>query len=216
MDLIRQFVDLLLHLDQHLGESIAQYQEWTYAIAFAVIFLEALPLLTPLLPGGALLLAAGSFAARGSLSMPPLVASLALASVFGDTVNYWTGRWLGPHLFRKHGARFFDHRNIERAHVFFARYGPATLLIARFLPFIRTLAPILAGVGTMPYRRFFLFNAAGGVAWTLVFLYLGYFFGHIPWVRNHMTLVILATVLLPALPVAIGIIRRRRHRRTAP
>jgi membrane-associated protein len=139
MDLIRQFVDMLLHLDQHLGEIIAQYQAWTYAIVFAVIFLETLPPLTPLLPGGALLLAAGSFAAKGSLSMPLLVASLAVASVVGDTVNYWTGRWLGPHVFRKHGARFFDHRNIERAHAFYARYGPVTLLLARFLPFIRTL-----------------------------------------------------------------------------
>jgi membrane-associated protein len=209
MELIHAAVDLFLHLDRHLAEVIATYGVWTYLILFAVVFLETGVVATPFLPGDSLLFAAGTFAALGSIDLGLVILLLTVAAILGDTVNYWIGRKVGPRVFREN-VRFLNRRHLERTHAFYEKHGGKTIVIARFLPIIRTFAPFVAGIGTMSYRRFLLYNVVGGAVWVVGFVLLGYFFGNLPVVRENFSLVILAIIVLSVMPVVIELMRHRR------
>lgn len=209
MDWILTFLDFFLHLDRHLNEVIKDYGTWTYLILFIIIFCETGLVVTPILPGDSLLFAAGTFAALGALNPHWLFLLLALAAVAGDTVNYWIGDWVGPKVFHKEDVRFFKKEYLIRTHEFYERHGGKTIIIARFIPIIRTFAPFVAGIGEMTYFRFLSYNLIGGVIWIAAFVYGGYFFGNIPVVRKHFTLVILAIIFVSVLPGIIEFLRRR-------
>lgn len=211
MGFLADVVDFVLHIDVHLSELIRDFGPWTYVILFLIITGETGLVIAPLLPGDSLLFAAGSFAARGDLNLWVIYGSLMIAAVLGDALNYSIGRYLGPKLFRKEeGSRFFKKENLERTHQFFEKYGGATIIIARFLPIVRTFAPFVAGMGRMGYPRFFTYNVVGGVAWVALFASAGYFFANLPFVKNHFTLVIVAIVLVSVIPAVAELIRRRR------
>ena len=212
MDLLQAAVDLFLHLDRHLAGVISTYGAWTYLILFLVVFLETGIVATPFLPGDSLLFAAGTFAALGSLDVAFLILLLSAAAILGDTVNYWIGRKVGPRVFREN-VRFLNRRHLERTHAFYEKHGGKTIVIARFVPIIRTFAPFVAGIGTMSYGKFLFYNVFGGVLWVVLFVLSGYFFGSIPVVKNNFSLVIVAIIILSVLPIVIEWIR---HRRRAP
>jgi membrane-associated protein len=209
MDLILQLFDFIMHIDVHLDGIIRGYGAWTYGILFLIIFCETGLVVMPLLPGDSLLFAAGAFAARGSLNPLMLFGLLAVAAVLGDSVNYGIGNYLAPRAQR--GFRFIRKEHLDRTHAFYEKHGGKTIVFARFMPIIRTIAPFVAGVGAMDYRRFAVYNIAGGISWISLFVFGGYFFGTIPAVEENFTLVIMAIILLSILP---GIIEFIRHRRT--
>lgn len=208
MELIGTFVQYFLHLDQHLGQVIEAYGFWTYLILFVIIFCETGLVVTPILPGDSLLFAAGTFAAIGALRPEVLFLLLGLAAVAGDSVNYSIGYTIGPRVF-KEDYRYLKREYLERTHEFYERHGGKTIIIARFMPIIRTFAPFVAGVGAMTYPRFLAYNVIGGVAWIGLFVYGGYFFGNIPVVKRNFTLVIMGIIIVSILP---GIIEFVRHR----
>ncbi len=210
MDILKTFIDILLHLDQHLDWVIRTYGIWTYAILFIIIFCETGFVVTPFLPGDSLLFASGTFIALGSLDMVWLTGSLSLAAVAGDTVNYWIGHAMGPKVFTRENSRFLNKQHLERTHRFYQKYGGKTIILARFVPIIRTFAPFVAGIGEMAYSRFIAFNVIGGVAWIFFFVLAGYFFGNIPFVRNHFFSVILAIIFISVLPMIIELWRQRK------
>jgi membrane-associated protein len=210
MDFLSNIVDFVLHLDVHLSQLITDFGPWIYVILFLVITGETGLVIAPLLPGDSLLFAAGIFAARGDLNIWVVFLSLSVAAVLGDALNYAVGRYLGPKIFRKEGSRFFKKENLERTHTFFERYGPATIIIARFLPIVRTVAPFVAGMGRMGYPRFLTYNVIGGVGWVAVFTFVGYFFANIAFVKDHFPVVIIAIVLVSLVPAVAEVIRRRR------
>jgi membrane-associated protein len=209
MDLILQFVDIVLHLDRHLSTVIQDYGVWTYLILFLIIFCETGLVVTPILPGDSLLFAAGTFAARGALDVGLVLLLLSLAAVAGDTLNYAIGYRVGPQVFRKEGVRFLNREYLDRTHRFYERYGAKTIVIARFVPVIRTFAPFVAGIGRMSYARFVTYNVAGGVGWILSLVLGGYAFGNIPVVKQNFTLVIFAIIVLSVLPGVIEYLRQR-------
>ena len=209
MDLLTQAVDLFLHLDRHLVELIQAYGTWTYLIVFLVVFCETGLVVTPFLPGDSLLFALGALAAKGALELEWLVVLLAAAAILGDTVNYWTGRWVGPRVFREK-FRFLNREHLDRTHRFYEKHGGKTIVLARFVPIVRTFAPFVAGVGTMSYARFWLYNVAGGVLWVGGFLYSGYWFGNLPVVRENFSMVVLGIVVVSVLPLAYEFLRARR------
>ncbi len=209
MELIRQLLDILLHLDRHLDTIIQQYGVWTYLILFLIIFCETGLVVTPILPGDSLLFAVGTFAARGALDLGLLLVLLSVAAVAGDTVNYAIGYRVGPQIFRKEGVRFLNREYLDRTHRFYERHGAKTIVIARFVPIIRTFAPFVAGVGRMSYARFVTYNVAGGVGWIAALVLGGYLFGNIPVVRQNFTLVIFAIIVLSILPGVIEFLRQR-------
>ncbi len=210
MEFIKSVVDLFLHLDVHLNEIIIQYGAITYAILFAVIFAETGFVLTPFLPGDSLLFAAGTFAAKGSLNENYLFLILALAAIAGDTVNYWIGHIIGPKIFHQEKVRFFKKEYLDRTHKFFERYGGKTIIIARFIPIIRTFAPFVAGIGSMTYPKFILYNIIGAAAWVALLVYAGFYFGNIEFVKNNFSVVIVAIIIISMLP---GLTEYLRHRR---
>ncbi len=213
MDILKTFIDILLHLDQHLDWVIRTYGIWTYAILFIIIFCETGFVVTPFLPGDSLLFASGTFIALGSLDMVWLTGSLSLAAVAGDTVNYWIGHAMGPKVFTRENSRLLNKQHLERTHRFYQKYGGKTIILARFVPIIRTFAPFVAGIGEMAYSRFIAFNVIGGVAWIFFFVLAGYFFGNIPFVRNHFFSVILAIIFISILPMVIELLRQRHSSR---
>lgn len=208
MQLIAQLIDFVLHIDEHLGEIIANYGTWTYFILFAIIFMETGLVVTPFLPGDSLLFAAGAFAATGALDVVFLFVLLAVAAIIGDTVNYWVGNRLGPRVFEE-DVRFFKRAYLVRTQQFYEKHGAKTIFLARFIPIVRTFAPFVAGVGTMPYRTFVVYNVAGALVWTSVFIFAGYFFGNIPVVRENFGLVVIAIILISVLPVGFELLRNR-------
>jgi len=210
MDLIVQFIDIVLHLDVYLDTVIRQYGFWTYLILFLIIFSETGFVVTPFLPGDSLLFAAGALAGIGSLHVGYLFALLSIAAVAGNIVNYQIGYFMGPKVFRKEIGLFFKREYLDRTNRFYARYGAITIVIARFLPIIRTFAPFVAGIGRMAYWRFSLYNVVGSIAWTTVFVIGGYYFGNIPVVKKNFTLVILAIIILSVLPSIIGFLKARK------
>ena len=214
MELIKTFFDIFMHLDKHLGSVIQAYGIWTYLILFLIIFCETGLVVTPILPGDSLLFAAGAFAALGSLDVLWLFVLLTVAAIAGDTLNYSIGSYLGPKVFHKEQVRFLNREYLDRTHRFYERHGGKTIIIARFMPIIRTFAPFVAGIGKMTYLRFIGYNITGGVLWIAVFIFGGYFFGNIPLVKRNFTLVILAIIFLSILPGIIEFARHRLRRQT--
>lgn len=209
MELIGQFIDILLHLDQHLTWVIQNYGTWVYAILFLIIFCETGLVVTPFLPGDSLLFVAGALAATGGIEVQTLFLLLVLAAFLGDNTNYWIGRFFGPKLFGGDQSRLFKRRHLEKTEAFYARHGGKTIIFARFLPIIRTFAPFVAGIGRMRYRRFMVFSLSGGIFWIGFFVFGGYFFGNIPAVKNNLTAVILGIVALSVMPGVFEYLRRR-------
>jgi membrane-associated protein len=208
MELITQLIDFVLHIDEHLGEIIANYGTWTYFILFAIIFMETGLVVTPFLPGDSLLFAAGAIGASGALDVWVLFVLLATAAIVGDTVNYWVGKRLGPRVFED-DVRFFKRAYLVRTQQFYDKHGAKTIFLARFIPIVRTFAPFVAGVGTMRYGKFIVYNVLGAIVWTSVFIFAGYFFGNIPIVRDNFGLVVIAIVLISVLPVGFELVRHR-------
>lgn len=201
VELLRWGFDLLLHLDDELKKIIAQYGVWAHLILFGVIFCETGLVVTPFLPGDSLLFAAGAFAADRSLRLEWLLPLLIIAAIVGDTVNYWMGHWFGDHAFNGK-IPFLKRAHLDKTHQFFEKYGGKTIILARFVPIIRTFAPFVAGMGSMNYRQFLLYNFSGGIAWVLIFVLLGYWFGRWPFVQENFELVMVAIVGLSLLPPA--------------
>jgi membrane-associated protein len=212
MELINKIIDIALHLDRYLSAIIQQYGLWTYAILFAVIFIETGFVVMPFLPGDSLLFAAGTFAALGTLKIGWLIALLAAAAIIGDTVNYWVGHFLGPKVFSKEKARFFKKEHLDRTHAFFEKYGGKTIIIARFVPIVRSFAPLVAGIGRMSYGKFIAYNVIGGVGWVVILTGAGYFFGNIPVVRKNFSLAILAIIALSTVPIVTEYLRHRKKK----
>ena len=215
MELITTFVQYFLHLDQHLNVVIQNYGFWTYLILFLIIFCETGLVVMPILPGDSLLFAAGTFAALGSLRVEVLFVLLGIAAVAGDSMNYAIGHAIGPKVFSQRDTRFFKKEYLDRTHAFYERHGGKTIIIARFMPIIRTFAPFVAGIGSMTYARFIAYNIVGGVAWIGLFVYGGYFFGNIPVVKENFGLVILAIIFLSILPPLYEVARHRWAARRA-
>ncbi|MGE5805513.1 MAG: DedA family protein [Ignavibacteria bacterium] len=209
METIQYLIDLFLHFDKHLNEVIIQYGALTYVILFLIIFAETGLVVTPFLPGDSLIFAAGTFAAIGSFEINLLFVILTAAAILGDTVNYWIGHYIGPKVFHKE-SKYIKKEYLERTHQFYEKYGGKTIIIARFVPIIRTFAPFVAGVGSMTYSKFILYNIGGGVLWVALFAYAGYFFGNIPIIKNNFSFVIIVIIIISILP---GVIEYFRHRK---
>lgn len=212
MEFIGKLIDLFLHLDQHLNDIIGQYGTWTYLILFLIVFCETGLVVTPILPGDSLLFAAGTFAALGSLNVFWLFLLLSIAAIAGDTINYWAGYWVGPKIFHRENVRFLNKKHLERTHGFYEKYGGKTIIIARFIPIVRTFAPFVAGIGRMSYWRFIAYNVVGGVAWVAICVFAGYFFGNLDIVRKNFSLVVIAICLISVLPMLVEYIRHRASR----
>ena len=208
MDLLTNFVDLFLHLDKHLSVVIENFGLWTYLLLFLVIFMETGFVVTPFLPGDSLLFAAGTFAALGSLNVLGLLLLLSAAAILGDTVNYWIGHFVGPKVFHEN-IRFVKREHLERTHEFYEKHGGKTIVLARFIPIIRTFAPFVAGIGRMTYGRFVTYNVVGGIAWVWLFTLGGFFFGNLQVVKDNFTLVILAIIAISLLPALYEVLKAR-------
>lgn len=209
METVQYLIDLFLHLDVHLNEIILNYGFWTYLILFLIIFAETGLVFTPFLPGDSLLFAAGTFAALGSFNLPLLFIILVIAAILGDTVNYWIGNYIGPKIFSQEKIRFLKKEHLQKTHNFYEKHGGKTIIIARFMPIIRTFAPFVAGIGSMTYGHFIAYNVIGGITWVAIFVFGGYFFGNIPFVKSNFSIVILAIILISVLPGVIEFFRQR-------
>jgi membrane-associated protein len=208
LEFFSYLIDLFLHLDTHLHELIINYGTFTYVILFLVIFAETGFVFTPFLPGDSLLFAAGTFAAKDAFDVNLLAILLSFAAILGDTVNYWIGKYIGPKAFQK-DTKLFKKKHLEKTHAFYEKYGGVTIIIARFIPIIRTFAPFVAGIGMMTYSQFLAYNVVGGIIWCVLFIYGGYFFGNIPIVKNNFSIVILVIIFLSILPGIIKLLQVR-------
>lgn len=209
MEFLNAAFDIFLHLDRHMGMLIQNYGVWTYLILFLVIFCETGLVVTPFLPGDSLLFAAGALAAGTALDVGLLFGLLSIAAISGNAVNYWIGYHIGPKIFHKENVRFLNREYLDRTHRFYEKHGGKTIVIARFLPIIRTFAPFVAGLGFMNHWRFSLYNIVAGIAWVGIFVFGGYYFGNLRIVKQNFTFVILAIITVSVLP---GIIEFLRHR----
>jgi membrane-associated protein len=209
MDLVLQFVDIVLHLDKHLALLVQNYGPWIYAILFLIIFSETGFVVTPFLPGDSLLFVAGALAAVGDMDVALLIVVMTAAAILGNTVNYAIGRYLGPKVFQWEDSRFFNKRALEKTHAFYEKHGGKTIVISRFLPLFRTFAPFVAGIAAMTYARFTLYNAAGGAGWVSSLTLAGYWFGNLPVIKNNLTLVIVGIIVVSLVPVFVGYLRHR-------
>ena len=214
MEFITKAIDLFLHLDTHLGDLIQQYGVWTYAILTLVVFCETGLVVTPFLPGDSLLFAAGALAAlpASPLRVEVLFLLLTAAAIAGDTVNYWIGHKVGPRAF-KGDIKFLNPKHLDRTHEFYEKYGGKTIIIARFVPIVRTFAPFVAGIGSMSYGKFILYNVVGGIAWVAICLFGGFFFGNLPFVKENFSVVILAIIFISILPGVYEFVRHRVEKR---
>lgn len=211
MEYLAQVVDLLLHLDQHLTAFLQQHGAWVYVLLFMIVFAETGLVVTPFLPGDSLLFVAGTLAAAGGMDIRLLIVLLTIAAIAGDTVNYWFGNYVGPRVFTSENSRFLNRQHLERTHAFYERHGGKTIVIARFVPIIRTFAPFVAGVGKMPYPRFLAYNVFGGILWVVSLTLAGYYFGNLPFVKNNLTLVILGIIVVSIMPGVVEYLRQRRR-----
>ena len=211
MDMLLNFIDIFIHLDQHLSLLIQSFGGWAYLIVFLVIFCETGLVVTPILPGDSLLFGLGAIAAMGALKVEWLFVMLSIAAIAGDTVNYMIGHYVGPRVFARESGRFFKKEYLERTHRFYGKYGGKTIVIARFVPIIRTFAPFVAGIGSMTYSRFIAYNIVGGISWIALFIFGGYYFGNLSIVKRNFTLVIFAIILISILPGVIEYVRQRRQ-----
>ena len=209
MDLLFSGWDLIVHLDRHLAVLLQQYGAWVYLLLFAIIFCETGLVVTPFLPGDSLLFIAGALAAGGGIDVHVLALALVAAAVLGNTVNYSVGRFIGPKVFNWEDSRFFNKRALERAHAFYEKHGGKTIIITRFVPVLRTFAPFVAGIARMTYLDFTAYNVAGALAWVLLLLYAGYWFGNVPFVKQNLSWVILGIIVLSVTPLALEYVRQR-------
>jgi len=209
MELLAQFIDIVLHLDRHLALLVQGYGVWVYAILFAIVFMETGFVVTPFLPGDSLLFVAGAVAAAGGMDPFLVSGTLIGAALCGDNVNYWVGRFLGPRMFQFEGSRFLKRENLDRTHAFMERHGPKAIIIARFVPVVRTFVPFVCGLGRLTYARFLGFSTLGAMLWVGLLVPAGYFFGNLPIVKNNLTMVILLIIVLSLMP---GILEFLRHR----
>ena len=208
-------VDFILHVDKHLAQFVAQHGVWIYALLFAIIFVETGLVVMPFLPGDSLLFVCGAIAAIGGLSLPVLIGLLSVAAVLGDATNFAIGRHFGPRVWSWEQSRFFNRAAFDRTHAFYERHGAITIIVARFLPFVRTFAPFVAGVADMTYPKFALYNVVGGVLWVTSLTVLGYLVGNLPWVKAHFTWVALALIIVPGLPAVFEVLRHTVFKRRA-
>jgi membrane-associated protein len=219
LDLIRKLIDFIIHIDRHLAAIIADYGLWTYGVLFLIIFVETGLVVMPFLPGDSLLFAAGAFCAKPEtgLNVHAMAGLLFVAAVLGDTLNYWAGHKVGPAVFKREDSVWLRKKHLDRAHEFFERYGGRAVILARFVPFVRTFVPFVAGVGAMTYSRFLAYNVLGGFIWIYFFTYAGYMFGNQPFVQKNFKLVILAIIILSILPMVVEFVRewRKSRRETA-
>ena len=214
MEFLKRILDLVLHIDRHLDGMIGEYGLWIYGLMFLIVFCETGLVITPFLPGDSLLFALGTFAARPEgLSFSALAVSLIVAAIIGDSVNYWIGAWFGPRIFRGEKIRFLNPKHLERTHEFYERYGGKTIILARFVPIVRTFAPFVAGMGRMTYRQFMIYNVVGGILWVIGFLFLGFSFGNQPVVKRNFTFVILGIIVISILPGVFEVVREWRRAR---
>jgi membrane-associated protein len=223
MEFLRTLVGFVLHLDKYLDKVMAAFGPWTYVVLFAIIFCETGLVITPFLPGDSLLFAVGALLTVSRDASPPplrleiVLPLLVIAAILGDTANYWIGHRVGPRVFHREDVRFLNKRHLDRTHAFYEKHGGKTIVLARFIPIIRTFAPFVAGIGAMSYPRFLAYNVVGGAVWVTLFLLLGHFFGNQPVVKRNFTLVILAIIALSLLPPAIEVLRHRlAQRRGSP
>ena len=210
MEFFSFIIDFILHIDQHLTELAAQYGVWIYGILFLIIFCETGLVVMPLLPGDSLLFAAGSIAAIGEMNIHLMVVLLIIAAILGDAVNFMIGKYFGEKLFANPNSKIFKQSHLQKTQQFYAKHGGKTIILARFIPIVRTFAPFVAGMGHMTYHHFLAYNVIGGVLWVTIFSYLGYFFGNLPIVKDNLSLVLIAIIVLSILPGIIEIIRHKR------
>ena len=216
MEMIYKFMHIFLHLDKELASIIQTYGSGTYFILFLIIFCETGLVVTPFLPGDSLLFAAGVFASLGSLNIGVLIVLLCIAAILGDTINYWVGHFLGPRIFRGEKIRFLNQKHLDRTHDFFERYGAETIIIARFVPIIRTFAPFVAGMGKMNYFKFITYNVFGGILWVVLLTMGGYLFANNPVVKNHFSFVVIAIIIISLIPGVVEFARSYRNSKKEP
>ena len=214
MDFILQMIDIFLHLDKYLGVIISDYGVWTYAILFAIIFMETGLVVTPFLPGDSLLFAAGALATVSDLNIFILFLLLTIAAIVGDTVNYWIGHYIGPRAFSGN-IRFLKKEYLDRTHAFYEKHGGKTIILARFIPIIRTFAPFVAGIGAMTYPKFITYNVVGGVVWVALFSFGGYFFGRLEFVEKNFSIVVLAIIFISVLPAVFEVWKEWQAKRAS-
>ena len=217
-DLLKKLADFIIHIDRHLAEIIASYGLWTYGVLFLIIFAETGLVVMPLLPGDFLLFAAGAFCAKPEtgLNVHLMAGLLLVAAILGDTVNYWVGRKIGPAVFKREDSIWLRKKHLDKAHAFFEKYGGRAVILARFVPIVRTFVPFIAGVGSMTYPRFMAYNVVGGFVWIYFFTYAGFLFGNQPFVQKNFKLVILAIIILSVLPIVVEFFREWQKSRKAP
>jgi len=216
MEYIRSLIDFVLHIDRHLDTMIQTFGPWMYVILFLIIFAETGLVVTPFLPGDSLLFAVGALAARpDGLNLALLLVLLPIAAILGDAVNYWVGMAVGPRIFRRKESRWLNPRHLERTHAFYEKYGGKTIIIARFMPIIRTFAPFVAGMGRMNYARFTAYNISGGLIWIFFFVIIGFYFGNLPVVKKNFTLVIMGIIFFSMMPPVIEYLRYRFSKKPA-
>ncbi|MEI6146292.1 MAG: DedA family protein [Methylococcales bacterium] len=215
MEYLSQFIDIFLHLDKSLSTVIQTFGSTTYIILFLVILCETGLVVLPFLPGDSLLFAAGAFAAKGDMNVASLLMALSVAAIIGDSINYEIGRLIGPKIAQQERSRFINKEHIAKTHEFYEKYGTKTIIIARFIPIIRTFAPFVAGLGNMSYKKFIRYNMVGGIAWISICLFAGYFFGNISIVKQNFSLVILAIIIVSLIPAVIEFIRHKSNSKAA-
>ncbi len=208
--MISTIIDFILHIDQHLAALSAEYGVWIYAILFLIIFCETGLVVTPFLPGDSLLFAAGGIAALGEMNIHLMVALLLVAAILGDAVNFAIGKYFGARLFANPDSKIFRRAYLDKTHAFYEKHGGKTIIIARFVPIVRTFAPFVAGMGNMHYGRFIRYNIIGAILWVVLFSYAGYFFANIPLVKNNLALVLAAIIVISVLPGVVEVVRARR------
>lgn len=211
MEILKTFIDVFLHLDHYLGQVVSDYGTFTYAILFLIIFAETGLVVTPFLPGDSLLFAAGAIASLGSLNPIALIVLLLIAAILGDGVNYLIGKYIGPKVFARE-YRFLKREHLERTQHFYEKHGGKTIIIARFMPIVRTFAPFVAGIGSMNYTKFLLYNVIGAVAWVVSFVSLGYLVGENPMIKKNFTLVIFGIIFVSILPAIIQALASRKSK----
>jgi membrane-associated protein len=211
MEFLTQFIDIVLHLDKHLALMVQQYGLWIYGILFFIIFAETGFVVTPFLPGDSLLFVAGALAAlgEGGMEITTLIGVLSAAAILGNMVNYQIGRYLGPKVFHWENSRFFNRDALVKTHAFYEKHGGKTLVLSRFIPLFRTFAPFVAGIGSMSYAKFTLFNLIGALSWVVSLCLAGYWLGNIPWVKTNLSLIIVGIIISSLIPIGIGYVKSK-------